>query len=218
MKHPDTQEWMGWLYGEAAPAAKLDLEAHLAVCPECRERVERWRSTMGHLDAAAAPRLEAVRRPRFGLWLKGAAAAAVLLIAGVFAGRLSSGSEEALDRRFHAWTESWQARADARRKQDLEEMAARTAVSVQVANQEIVAELSRRIQAMRQEDQLALIEIIERVDRQRAGEIGELREGLSVLASQTGDGLERAQTQMRLLAGTLDGTFLNTNPKTQEVP
>ncbi|MCC7374166.1 MAG: zf-HC2 domain-containing protein [Verrucomicrobiales bacterium] len=218
MKHPDTQEWMGWLYGEAAPAAKLDLEAHLAVCPECRERVERWRSTMDHLDAAAAPRLEAVRRPRSWPWLKVSAAAAVLLISGGLVGRMSSGSEEALDRRFHEWTTSWQARADAQRKQDLEEMAARTAVSVQVATQEIVADLSRRIQAMRQEDQLALIEIIERVDRQRAGEIGELREGLSVLASQTGDGLERAQNQMRLLAGTLEGSFPNTNPKTQEVP
>lgn len=218
MKHPDTQEWMGWLYGEAAPAAKLDLEAHLAVCPECRERVERWRSTMGHLDVAAAPRLEAVRRPRFWPWLKGAAAAAVLLVSGVVVGRLSHGSEAALDRRFQEWSTNFQTRADAQRKRDLEEMAARTTVSMQAANQEIVAELSLRIQAMRQEDQLALIEIIERVDRQRAGEIGELREGLSVLASQTGDGLDRAQTQMRLLAGTLESNFPTPNPKTQELP
>jgi hypothetical protein len=218
MKHPETHDWMSWLYGESTPAEKRILDAHLTACPECRDRVERWRATLGHLDSAAAPRLDPVRRRNYWPALKWSAAAAVLLSVGVGMGRLSGATERALDQRLQTWSSSWQAHAEDQRRRDLDEMAARTMASVRTENQEILAELSRRIQAMREEDRVALVQLIERVDRQRAGEIGELRDGLAALASQTGDGLERAQTQMRLLAGTLEGTFSNPNPKSQEIP
>ena len=35
LKHPDTAEWMAFLYAEVAPERHRELEDHLAHCVEC---------------------------------------------------------------------------------------------------------------------------------------------------------------------------------------
>jgi anti-sigma factor RsiW len=50
MKHPAQEEWMDYLYDEAPANERAKLSAHLAACPECRERVQGWKQTMTALD------------------------------------------------------------------------------------------------------------------------------------------------------------------------
>lgn len=218
MRHPETNAWMSWLYGESTPAEKLDLEAHLAVCPECRARVDRWRQTMGLLDSAAGPRLEPVRRWSLRPTLQWAAAAMVLLASGVWIGRQTTAGDPRAEERYRQWAAEWQAQTDAQRRQDLETMAAGTLAVLRAENRQVLGELSRQIQAGREEDRTSVLRLMEHVDRRRAGEIHEIREGLTVLATQTGVGLEKAENQMRLLAGTLQETFSQPRTPHQDVP
>lgn len=94
VKHPDATEWMAFLYGEAAPERKRELETHRAGCAACAEQVSAWRSGMCALDEWNLPaRRQTVRR---GLpVLKWAAAAALVLGVGFVLGRQISpaGSE-----------------------------------------------------------------------------------------------------------------------------
>lgn len=205
MKHPDSTEWIAWLYGEVTPERRLDLEAHLAVCPDCKARVGRWRETMGILDQAAVPRMEEhtatvqVRRLR---WL---AAAAAVLVTGFLLGRLSGVSEAELRDQL--------ARADARiraelaveRETDLRSVSATTLEAMRAENRVLVAELARQIEAARDEDRAELLGVVETLDRRRAGEIAQVRGGLAQFASRAGTAFEQTQTQMRLLAGALPG-------------
>lgn len=90
MNHPNPEEWVPYLYGEAGPAKRQDLKAHLQSCPECRQEVEAWRRSMNRLDHWKVPSAE--RRPTgasLGLWRWATAAAAVLL-AGVWIGRATA--------------------------------------------------------------------------------------------------------------------------------
>ncbi len=86
VKHPDTTEWVGFLYRELAPARTRELRAHLARCAPCAEQVKNWRAGMGALDAWTLP----VPRPAPRQWLpvlKWATAAALVLGLGFGLGR-----------------------------------------------------------------------------------------------------------------------------------
>lgn len=89
--HPAAAEWTAYLYGELAPERARALQAHLASCADCGERVNRWRTSMTALDEWPLPK----RRPVAVLWqpatlLKWAAAAAVVLAVGFALGRQSA--------------------------------------------------------------------------------------------------------------------------------
>jgi len=81
MKHPSSEEWMDYLYGETPAARRTALKAHLADCVECRGQVDHWRGAMKALDEWRLP--SGGRRRRGGVlrtvgrW----AVAAVLLMA-----------------------------------------------------------------------------------------------------------------------------------------
>jgi negative regulator of sigma E activity len=89
LKHPDSSEWMSFLYGECAPERRRDLDAHLAACPTCTGQVQTWRSSMDALDDWPLPAKRHVRRQWLPI-LKWAAAAAVVLAVGFGLGRQTS--------------------------------------------------------------------------------------------------------------------------------
>lgn len=82
MKHPSKEQWMEFVYGEAANAREL--RAHLGECAECQRAVEGWRGTMGALDSWTAK--EAPARERSVPWVRWAAAAAVFVGVGIAIG------------------------------------------------------------------------------------------------------------------------------------
>lgn len=55
MKHPDNSQWLDYLYGEASPAEQFTLKVHLDQCAECAQRVRKWETTRGSLDAWTLP-------------------------------------------------------------------------------------------------------------------------------------------------------------------
>lgn len=89
LNHPDSSEWMSFLYGECAPERRRDLDAHLAACPTCAGQVQSWRSSMNALDDWPLPAKRHIRR-HWVPTLKWAAAAAVVLAVGIGIGRQTS--------------------------------------------------------------------------------------------------------------------------------
>jgi anti-sigma factor RsiW len=91
LKHPESAEWMEFLYGELDDRRRRELDAHLASCAECSTQLKEWRSGMAHLDEWELPVPQPVRRQ----WvpaLQWAAAAALVLLAGFGLGRRSVSS------------------------------------------------------------------------------------------------------------------------------
>ncbi len=89
MNHPKPEEWVPYVYGEASSAARRELAAHLDACPQCREEIETWKRNLHRLDAWKLPK---VRRPSELLvpFFKWAAAAAIVLVAGISIGRATA--------------------------------------------------------------------------------------------------------------------------------
>jgi outer membrane murein-binding lipoprotein Lpp len=82
---------MGYLYDEIAPERKRELQAHLAHCGDCGKQLRQWRAGALALDEWKLPALQKVpplRQPM--TLLQWAAAAAVVLMAGVAIGRQTS--------------------------------------------------------------------------------------------------------------------------------
>jgi hypothetical protein len=96
MNHPSREQWLAHLYTDETDAAETDpLREHLASCPECRDRVESWRSVVGQLDQWKIAPLPAEPGRRSKLPRVAAIAAALigLLALGFIAGRQSSVSK-----------------------------------------------------------------------------------------------------------------------------
>ena len=91
MIHPEPAEWMAFLYGELGRERQKSLEQHLERCEPCAAQVEEWRASMASLDQWPA---RTTGRPRreWAPMLKLAAAAAIILLFGFTAGRLTGAS------------------------------------------------------------------------------------------------------------------------------
>jgi len=89
MNHPEREEWVPYLCGEAKPEVRRHLNAHLQQCAECRDEIQSWKRSLGQLDAWKVP---SARRPRelFAPLLRLAAAALFLLSVGFGVGRLTA--------------------------------------------------------------------------------------------------------------------------------
>lgn len=91
VKHPNSSDWMSFLYGECPPERRRELDAHLAACPACAGRVQTWRGSMSALDDWPLPSKRHARRQWMPM-VKWAAAAAVVLAIGFGLGRQSPNS------------------------------------------------------------------------------------------------------------------------------
>ncbi len=94
MNHPKREEWVPYLYGEAKPEARRELQAHLEACADCRSQLQSWKQSLHRLDHWKLPRL---RKP--AEWvapaLKWATAAALVLVIGFGIGRITAAGADA---------------------------------------------------------------------------------------------------------------------------
>ena len=81
---------MDWLYHELEPEQHHELEAHLAMCEDCRQHVETWHQTMGALDEWKVEAPKPAQQNVIPLFVRWAAAAAVVLGIGIGIGRLTA--------------------------------------------------------------------------------------------------------------------------------
>ena len=203
MKHPEANEWIAFLYGEVSREARQDLDAHLAVCPECARQLGRWRSTMGLLDVAGVPERKPAARVGWSGALRWAAAAVVLLGLGLALGRQGTVSRRDLERQLGELQGRLQADSVGRREADLKAIADATMQATRAENRAFLDEFLRRYQAARLEDRKDLAAALQAIDERRGAEIAELRGGLASLAASTGTGFDQTRTQMRMLTSYL---------------
>jgi anti-sigma factor RsiW len=95
MNHPKREEWVPYVLGEAGTKEARGLKQHLEHCTECRQEIDAWRRSLGHLNAWKLP---SPGRARFNSFfsplLKWAAAAAIVLTTGFAVGRLTAAKLE----------------------------------------------------------------------------------------------------------------------------
>lgn len=208
MKHPAPGQWLSHLYGEAAEPERRDLEAHLAVCPECSAQVQHLRATMADLDAYAVP----ARRWRRQAWLtvsRWAVAAGLVLAAGFLVGRRTAPSGAELDARFatvrHEFLQT--------READLKQVAETALFASRRDQRALFDEFLRQFQTVRAEDRAEWLKALQQVDDRRAADTAELRDGVLALAVKTGTGFAQTENQVRRLADRLpDGSPVNPLP------
>lgn len=99
MKHPSREELMSYLYDELESAPRAALEDHLETCGDCRASLVEWQNTGRQLKAYRVVQTRAPQ-PAWQRWTRpalAAAAAAVVLFAGVAIGRTSGVSRAELE-------------------------------------------------------------------------------------------------------------------------
>ncbi len=174
--HPSRETWLDFLYDELPPAERRRLADHLETCPACEAELARWRQTTTALDAWELPGGRR-SRPQFAASLKWAAAAALVLFAGVAAGRLTAPQidpaklraelvpalRQELRHEFQKDLQTAVAAADARTQRQFNEFA--TAWS-----------------AARQEDQQTTLSLFNRADTDRKADYTRLRRDLETVA------------------------------------
>src|SRR5438046_3196018 len=94
MNHPTSEKWMSYLCEEVTTEEHSNLAAHLAVCPDCKTKVDEWRVTRTNLDGWRLPARRPGATPGRPL-VKWAAAAAIVLGLGFGFGRLASAPVDA---------------------------------------------------------------------------------------------------------------------------
>src|SRR5882672_9808729 len=89
MNHPQSEEWVPYVFGETEPGARAQLNEHLHACAECRAQVEGWQRSLRRLDAWQLPPSRG-RRTRAIPVLKWAAAAVITLGLGFGLGHFTA--------------------------------------------------------------------------------------------------------------------------------
>jgi anti-sigma factor RsiW len=87
MKHPQREDWIPYLFGEADPEIKKQLARHLSTCPGCAEELRVWRRSLQQLDAWKTPPQIRRRLPALQPVFQLAAAALIVLGIGFSFGR-----------------------------------------------------------------------------------------------------------------------------------
>lgn len=187
MKHPNSEEWMSFLYQEDAPTRHAEMRTHLRNCAECAGHVAVWRDSMQLLDQwpRGAARRSGARRRTVLKW-----AAAAALVAG-----LSLGIGRALQ---PPPMDVAALKTELRRDFD-----ARLAAALASSNGEVRRLLTDFKQAQDERHALDLETImaaLRQLDASYAANVAALRAELETVAVNTQDGLSQAHQQLGLLA------------------
>ncbi|HMJ64948.1 MAG TPA: hypothetical protein VK615_06330 [Candidatus Binatia bacterium] len=95
MKHPNRDEWVPYIFGEARGNEMKRLSAHLNECAECAAELAAWRRSLKTLDKwelTPPMRSRTIVAPVF----RWAVAAAIVLAAGVALGRMTALNAKAM--------------------------------------------------------------------------------------------------------------------------
>jgi hypothetical protein len=206
MNHPEREEWIPLLFGEADPATRERLEAHLKSCAACATEVNGWQRSIGRLDAWKLPKAQKVSRALPVPPLAWAAAAAIV-IAAFGIGRLSA--PPAVDARklradlkseLSAELQQGFAQASSDSSNALANLELRLASTSFRNNKEMASEFVQTISALRAEDRQATEALFEKLQKQYTTDFVLLRRDLETLASTTDEEIENARLKLYQLA------------------
>jgi hypothetical protein len=212
--HPNREEWMGFLYEEVGNEDQLRMAAHLQECPACQRQVAAWRGTMAGLSQWQIQAPPRARRRQ--AWLSWAAAAAVLLAAGISIGAASrrpdvASLRAAIEPSIKASIEKdiqaqWQGLVEktvaAQREQvlaDVRQQIEKTAVDSEDMRKQM-AELSRAISINSARDHEEILTAFSEMEAQWLVAHQKLRADLETVAVSTEEGFKKAANQLVQLA------------------
>lgn len=201
-RHPSSEEWADFLYGELAPPQKALLDQHLNHCAECRAQVGQWRETMATLDAWALPARPA-RVPAAQRAVRWAAAAVLLLSAGLAVGRLSAPRVNPSELRTELLPIL---RAELRNEFQADLQAVARAANTQTDRK--LDELAQNWAAARQQDQQTTVALYARAEQQRRSDLAWIRRDLETVAVNADERLDTTQRTLGQLASVSE-SYLN---------
>ncbi|HSH93544.1 MAG TPA: zf-HC2 domain-containing protein [Roseimicrobium sp.] len=191
MNHPANEDWMSYLYGELPPDRHAELDRHLDHCPACATRVNAWRGAQRDLDAWEIATPPTTVRRGVPVVLQWAAAAAVVLCAGWWAGSASAPrvDESALE--------------------------ARLASSIELRVRTETAKVQQSYAVQLEKDREAMLDTVQRIEAQRITDYALLRQDLESIATLAEDGLTVAHQQIVQLSAA-QGTATTAPEKTSQ--
>jgi len=198
MKHPNRDEWVPYVFGEARADEAKRLRAHLESCAECAAEVTAWRRSLRTLDKWELPepvRSRTIIAPAF----RWAMAAAIMLAAGIAIGRVTA--PDAREIRAQA-VASVKAMLAQELQQTVSESEARLASASEERAQELWDAFSGQLAAAREEDQRAMLTLSEQYRLEQEERYVNLRRDLETLASQADLEIRQANFKLTQLAGT----------------
>jgi hypothetical protein len=220
MNHPNQNDWLRYLDGEASPADATRLLEHLEQCPMCAAEVAGWRRSVQKLQRLPFPAPSRLRagRARDPLWasafLKWGLAAAIVLFAGFAFGRLSALRARASERAVAAQVKEelrrelsadWLAALDPEREpKDGFQKQLRLNVQSALAktNARLYRDLMQVVQQQRQQDQQRLLTVIKDVREQQISDCLALRQDLETAVSAADSDLRQDSRRISQLANT----------------
>lgn len=188
--HPNTAEWMAFLYGELAPERRRELDIHLSRCAGCKEQVQNWREGMDALDEWKLPKLRPAPRQRFPI-LKWAVAAAIVLIVGFALGRQTSSSAKEV-----AALKASVANLTKTVDQDRDLNVSNAVAAANAQTVQLLAEYAKLNEEHRAADQQAIATALQSYDLRLA----RLRSELETVAVNTEDSFQQTQEGLTRLA------------------
>jgi hypothetical protein len=203
MTHPEHEEWVPFLFGEAGPETRRTLTAHLQSCPQCAAQVEGWRRTMGKLDRWELPPALS-RRPGFlAPAFRWAAAAALVLFVGLAAGRVTARSglsREQLRAEIERAVTSAVEQARNQTTESITALDARLASVSEAQNRQLLRAFTELFEQAREQDRASLLATLERIESERTADYVALRSDLETVASAADEQLREARRRIVQIA------------------
>ncbi len=202
MNHPNREDWVPYVFGEAQSAIRRQLKLHLDNCAECREQLESWRRSLGRLNAWRLPRWQngaGLLAPS----LKWALAAGLMICVGFGVGRLTA--PRATIDQVRAAVEPGirqqlsQELAGMVREQ-VSQAASATLAAAGAQTERLLVSYADSLEADRATDTEAIYATLDRLQKQRLEDYLALKRDLDTVAVNTDAGLRRTEQQLVQLA------------------
>jgi negative regulator of sigma E activity len=208
MSHPNHEEWLPYLEGEASPEAAKKLSEHLKACPQCAAEMEARRRTIQKLQRLAWPQSRRATPSWIAPALKWGVAAAVVLGIGFGFGRLSAPNARQMETEV-----ATQVRGELRQEMRSDLLAAFGSDS-QTGKDNFRRQLAQEIEQCsakgRAEERQALTELFNRLHQEQATDYVLLRKDLETLASTADARIQQTRRQLAFMEA--NGEPINNNP------
>ena len=194
---------MSYLYDELTAEEQSSLAAHLAVCPDCKTRVNDWRAARRNLDGWQLPARQA-RLPLQGPLMRWGAAAALMIGIGFGVGRFAT-LATANAGRIRAAIEP-EIRQQLRQeftqllRDELDKAASATLAASGEQTKHWVEDYAQALETKRTEDRRAILAALNKLESQRRADFVSLKQDVDTVAVLTDASLRRAQQQLVQLA------------------
>ena len=216
MNHPTREEWMSYLYDELSSEEQSSLAAHLAVCPDCKTRVNDWRAARRNLDGWQLPARQA-RLPLQGPLMRWAAAAALMIAIGFGVGRFATPAT-ANAGRIRAAIEP-EIRQQLRQeftqllRDELDKTASATLAASGEQTKHWVEDYAQALETKRTEDSQAIYAALNKLESQRLADFVSLKKDVDTVAWWTDAGLRRARQELVQLADYTQPANISNSPQ-----